>query len=103
MRRPTWSNPKHAAQWESTLAAFAYPVIGSRPVDEISSAEVLAVLTPIWTAKPETASRDRQRMETVFDWAVAQGWRQDNPAGKAVTRVLARLPREVDPENWTAG
>ena len=73
MRHPTWSNPKHAAQWETTLAAYAYPVIGSRPVDEISSAEVLAILTPIWTAKPETASRVRQRMETVFDWAVAQG------------------------------
>ena len=96
VRRPTWSNPKHAAQWKSTLAAYAYPVIGSRPVDEISSAEVLAVLTPIWTAKPETASRVRQRMETVFDWAVAQGWRADNPAGKAVTRVLPRLPRVKD-------
>ena len=93
MRRPTWSNAKHAAQWESTLATYAHPVIGGKPVDGIGSADVLAVLTPIWTSKPETASRVRQRLETVFDWAIAQGWRQDNPAGKAVAKVLPRLPR----------
>ena len=53
----------------------------------------MTVLTPIWTTKSETASRVRQRIETVLDWAVAQGYRTDNPAGKAVTKVLPRLPR----------
>ena len=90
LRRPIWSNPKHAAQWESTLATYAFPAIGNRPVDRITSADVLAILTPIWTAKHETASRVRQRMEVVFDWAIATGWRLDNPAGKAVLRVLPR-------------
>ena len=28
LRRPTWSSKKHAAQWASTLATYAYPVIG---------------------------------------------------------------------------
>ena len=93
MRRPAWSNAKHAAQWESTLATYAYPAIGAKPVDAVSSGDVLAVLTPIWTSKRETASRVRQRLETVFDWAIAQGWRLDNPAGKAVSKVLPRLPR----------
>ena len=93
MRRPTWSNAKHASQWENTLAAYAHPVIGRKPVDEITTADVLAVLAPIWTEKAETASRVRQRLETVFDWVVAQGWRPDNPAGKAVTRALPRVPK----------
>ena len=93
LRRPTWSNPKHAAQWQSTLATYAFPIFGKRPVDEITSGDVLAVLTPIWSEKHETASRVRQRIETVFDWAIAHGWRLDNPAGKAVLRVLPRMSK----------
>ena len=93
LRRPIWSNPKHAAQWESTLATYAFPAIGNRPVDRITSGDVLAILTPIWTAKHETASRVRQRMETVFDWTIATGWRLDNPAGKAVLRALPRTSK----------
>ena len=93
LRRPIWSNPKHAAQWESTLATYAFPAIGNRPVDRITSGDVLAILTPIWTDKHETASRVRQRMEVVFDWAIATGWRLDNPAGKAVLRVLPRTAK----------
>ena len=93
LRRPTWSNAKHADQWRNTLATYANPVIGSKPVDEIDSGDVLAVLTPIWTIKSETASRVRQRMETVFDWAVAQGWRQDNPAGRSILKVLPKVKK----------
>jgi integrase len=93
MRRPTWSNAKHAAQWTSTLATYAHPVIGRKPVDEITTGDVLTIMTPIWTTKPETASRVRQRLETVFDWVVAQGWRPDNPAGRAITRALPRVSR----------
>ena len=93
MRRPTWSNAKHTAQWTSTLATYAHPFIGRKPVDEITTADVLAVLGPIWTEKTETASRVRQRVETIFDWVIAQGWRLDNPAGKVVTRALPRVSR----------
>ena len=81
LRRPTWSNPKHAVQWTSTLKTYSFPVIGEMAVDLITAADALAVLEPIWTAKPETASRVRQRMETVLDWAVSHGYRLDNPAG----------------------
>ena len=90
LRRPTWSDRKYANQWTSALATYAYPVIGSRPVGEIGSGDILGVLTPIWTEKPEPASRLRQRIETVLDWMVAQGWWSDNPAGRAVTRALPR-------------
>ncbi len=93
MRRPTWSNSKHAAQWSSTLETYAFPKIGSKPVTDITTADILSVLSPIWTEKPETASRVRQRMETVLDWAVAQGYRIDNPANRSITKVLPRMPR----------
>ena len=93
LRRPTWSNPKHAAQWRSTLQTYAFPLIGNKPVDAITSADVLGILSPIWTGKPETASRVRQRMETVMDWAVAQGHRLDNPAGRSLLTVLPKTQR----------
>ena len=93
MRRPTWTNAKHAAQWTSTLATYAYPKIGSKLVTDITSADILAVLSPIWTEKPETASRVRQRMETVLDWAIAQGYRTDNPASRSITKALPRMSR----------
>ena len=73
LRRPTWSNPKHAAQWQSTLETYAFPLIGKKDVDEITSSDVLSVLEPIWTLKNETASRVRQRIEAVMDWAVIHG------------------------------
>ena len=93
LRRPTWSNAKHVAQWESTLATYAYPMIGHMAVDAITSADLMNVLTPIWTCKAETASRVRQRMETIMDWAVAQGYRQDNPAGHSLLRGLPKTQR----------
>ena len=93
LRRPTWSNAKHAAQWRSTLQTYAFPLIGNKVVDAITAADVLEALTPIWTTKPETASRVRQRMETVMDWAVAQGYRLDNPAGRSLLKVLPKTQR----------
>ena len=88
MRGPSWKNDKHAAQWRNTLATYVFPVVGDMPVDVITTAHVMDVLEPLWMVKHETASRLRQRCETVFDWAVARGHRQDNPAGKHLLKVL---------------
>jgi integrase len=75
-----WRNPKHRAQWRMTLETYAAP-LWPRPVDEIDTAAVLAVLKPLWQAKPETASRLRGRIEAVLDAAKAQGHRSgENPA-----------------------
>ncbi len=77
----SWKNAKHAAQWPSTLESYAYPVIGDLPVAGIDVGLVLKVLEPIWTDKPETASRVRGRVEAILDWARARGYREgDNPA-----------------------
>jgi integrase len=75
-----WRNEKHRAQWRMTLTKYAAPLRFKR-VSEIQTEDVLAVLTPIWTKIPETASRLRGRIERVLDYARARGWRTgDNPA-----------------------
>jgi integrase len=79
--RAGWKNPKHAAQWPSTLAAYAYPVIGELPVQAVDVGLVTKALEPIWRTKPETASRVRGRIESVLDWATVRGYRKgENPA-----------------------
>jgi len=89
-RAPTFRNSKHAAQWLQTLKTYVFPVIGDRSLDRIESADVLKALSPIWLAKPETARRVRQRVETVFDWAKAHGFVSgDNPAAN-LSEILPR-------------
>lgn len=79
--RAGWRNEKHAAQWGSTLKTYAYPVIGSAPVQRIETALVMKILEPVWSKKPETAGRLRGRIEAVLDWATARGFREgENPA-----------------------
>ncbi len=76
-----WKNEKHKAQWESTLETYCGSVFGLLPVQEIDTALVLKALEPIWTKKPETASRVRARVERVLDWAKVRGYRDGaNPA-----------------------
>ena len=88
--KTTWRNPKHAAQWIQTLRTYANPHFGSKPVDQIQTPDVLRALAPIWLTKGETASRVRQRIGTVLDWAKAAGHRSgDNPV-EGVTRGLPK-------------
>ena len=91
--RPTWRNAKHAAQWGSTLAAYAYPYIGNGPVDQVTRADVIGLLSPIWTEKPETARRVRQRVKAVMARAIAMEYVEFNPAGEGIDAALAKLPR----------
>jgi integrase len=79
--RAGWRNDKHKYQWKATLEQFVYPVIGELPVQAVDIGLVLRVLEPIWTKKPETASRVRQRIENILDSAKARGYRDgENPA-----------------------
>lgn len=71
--RAGWRNLKHGQQWENTLAAYAYPKFGDKPVGEVSTEDVLGALKPIWSDKPETANRVRNRIELVLDAARAKG------------------------------
>ena len=80
-KKPGWKNAKHGAQWEATLENYVFPVLGKMPVGTVTESDVLRVLTPIWTTKTETATRVRQRIESVLDWAKAAKLRTgENPA-----------------------
>ena len=80
-KRSGWRNAKHAAQWGSTLGTYAYPKLGALDVKVVDTTAVLDVLRPIWASKTETASRLRQRIEAVLDYATAIKVRSgDNPA-----------------------
>jgi integrase len=75
------SNPKHVAQWSSTVKEYAYPVLKDVFVRTITVHDVHRVLEPIWTTKSETASRVRGRIERILDWARVKGYcAGENPA-----------------------
>lgn len=76
-----FKNEKHAKQWINSIRLYAYPVIGDMPVAEIELHHILKILEPIWHNKTETATRLRQRLEQVLNWATVSGYRTgDNPA-----------------------
>ena len=81
---------KNRAQWWASLHDYAMPRLGHLRVSAVSTADVMAVLLPIWHDKRETARRVRQRIGAVMKWAVAQGYRHDNPAGEAIAAALPR-------------
>lgn len=79
--RHGWRNRKHARQWISTLKTYARPVIGNKPVNAVSTEDVLAILSPIWKTRTETAKRVQGRLENILDFAAARKWRDSpNPA-----------------------
>ena len=104
-KRAGWRNPRHSREWISSLRRFAFPRIGKMPVSEVTSADVLEILTPLWHRKVETARRVRQRLRAVLEWAVAMEFRIDNPCDRIgpvlgpqqdVTEHMQALPhREV--------
>jgi len=79
--RPKWRSHKHAEQWVSTVSMYAFPVIGSMPLDEIDTPHILQILQPIWLTKPETASRLRGRLAMILAAASTRKLRPPlNPA-----------------------
>ena len=95
MRAATWRNPLTADIWRSSFRRLVSPVIGSKPISEVTSADVLSVLPPIWNdGRQETARRLRHRIGAVMRWAIGAGHRSDNPAGEAISEAL--------PKNGTA-
>jgi integrase len=93
LNAPTWTNAKHAAQFKSTLTNYVTPKLGRRPVNDIQAADILSVLQPIWVDKNETARRVKQRVGTVMKWAIAQGYRSDDPT-IALNQVLPKPNRK---------
>ena len=90
----TWRNAKHKDQWLSTLKTYAYPSIGQRPVDKVTTSDIRDLLAEIWLTKPETARRVRQRIGTVLDYAHGKTWREPFLMA-AVNKTLPKQPRKT--------
>ena len=91
IHEPNWKNgSRSAAIWRSSLGRYAMPGLGRKRVSDIDTSDVMAVLLPIWAGKRETAKRVRQRIGAVMKWAIAQGYRHDNPAGDAIAAALPK-------------
>ncbi len=98
-KRSGWRSPKQEGLWRTTLERYAMPKLGTRDVSGVVTADALAILKPIWTTKPETASRVRSRMETVLDYAGTLGAREgENPfRWKGNLENLLPRPTKVRP------
>ena len=92
MLKPRWRNANHADSWMQTLERHAFPILGDLSVDRIERAEVLAVLTPIWGTRPETARRVRERIRAIPRWAWTHGFVTENVAGEAIDGPLPAMP-----------
>ena len=96
IHREGWKDAKTSEkQWRASLRDYAMPRLGQKRVDQITTADVMAVLIPHWHTKRETMQRVRQRIGTVMKWAVAQGYRD----GQSHGRRHLRSPAE---ERWSA-
>ena len=82
-----WSEVQASLAAQS--ARYTFPRIRAMPVSEVTTADILAILTPIWHEKSQTARRVRQRIGGVMKCAVAMGHRPDNPPGDALGRQQA--------------
>ena len=90
--RVRWRHAKTATNWTGSMAKHAYPVLGDRRVDQIGREDVLRVLTPLWTRKPQMARKLRQRIRAVLGWAQAHGYVEQNAAGEGIDGALPALP-----------
>lgn len=80
VKRESFRNEKHKAQWFMTLNNDAKP-LHKKPIADITRDDILEALKPIWTRIPDTADRTRQRIAAVIDHAKARGLCVgDNPA-----------------------
>jgi integrase len=89
-----WKNGKHQGQWLRTLEVYAFPTLGDRLVSDIHGPAVRDVLAEIWTEKPETARRVRQRIGAVLDWAYSKGHRDSEAPMRSLSKGLPRQPKK---------
>ena len=90
--RPRWRSEKVAKKWWQSLEKHAFPILGDKRLDRIGREDVLRVLTPLWTSRPEQARKLRQSIRTTMSWAQAHGLVETNMAGEAINGALPAQP-----------
>ena len=81
-KRAGWRSRAQGRDWMLTFERYAFPRVGKVPVSEVTSADMLEILAPIWHEKVATARKLRQRLHAVLEWAVAMEFRIDNPCDR---------------------
>ena len=79
LKASQWKAGRTEAIWRGRLEKYAFPVMGNKRVDQITSADVMACLTPIWHTKGETGRKLQSYIGQIMKWAIAQGYRKDDP------------------------
>ena len=89
-----WAEGKHAGQWLATLETYAFPALGAKAAGAITAADIIAAISPVWKARPETGRRVRQRICATLDYAHARGWRTTEAPARSLAagRGLPRQP-----------
>ena len=93
---PTWKNQKFAKQWFSSLEHHVFPTIGKLPISQVTSADILRVLTPIWNTKGDTAKKIKQRLRMIIKWARAQGYFQGDDPVELAEQALPKQLKSDD-------
>ncbi len=91
--RKDWRGSKTEANWRASLEKYALPVISKRRLNQIGREDVLRILTPIWTSKPELARKLRSRIKAVLRWGQAHGHINLNVAGEVIDGALPKQRR----------
>jgi len=93
---PTWKNQKFAKQWFSSLEHHVFPAIGKLPISQVTSADILRVLIPIWNTKGDTAKKIKQRLRMIIKWARAQGYFQGDDPVELAEQALPKQLKSDD-------
>ena len=90
--KPRWKAGRHRERWLDVLKLYALPKIGKTPVDRLGREDVLKVLMPIWSHKPESGRKLRQRIRLILEWCQGHGYIDGNPAGEVINGALPAMP-----------
>ena len=90
--KPRWRSDKVAKNWWQILERHAFKRLGDIPVDRLGREDVLAVLTPLWTSKPEMGRKLRRGIKAILAWAQSHGYVEHNIAGEAIDGALPTMP-----------
>lgn len=100
-REHQWASSKHGGQWLATLETYAFPTLGGKPVGTVTAANIIAAIAEVWTSKPETGRRVRQRICAVLDYAHARGWRDTEAPARSLAAGKG-LPRQPHGKNHSS-
>ena len=97
-QRAGWQSSRHPQSWLASLERYAFPRIGTRLISDVTSADVLAILTPIWHDKAQTA----RRVRPAPPGGVGVG-RGDGVADRQPLRPYRPGPRPAAGAGWRTG